>query len=299
MNARGPTRAGVALIAALVHLPGPSMTADELRALWDFARPEVSEARFRARAATATGDEQAILQTQIARTYGLRRRFDEARAELAAIEPRLPGLGAEARARWQLEWGRTWVSATHRDDEMTDAARETARRAYLDAVAIARGAGLDGLAVDALHMLAFVERDPAAALGWNERALALATSSADPSAVRWESALRHNAGLALHQAGRLDEALAMFEANVAVNERSGDLVRTRIAWWSVAWTLRGLGRVDEALAIQLRLERENDAAGTPDEYVFEELAALHAARGDDVRASQYRARQAAAKAAAR
>jgi hypothetical protein len=32
-----------------------------------------------------------------------------------------------------------------------------------------------------------------------------------------------------------------------------------------------MGRVDEALQNQLRLEREADLAGKPDRYVFEEL----------------------------
>jgi hypothetical protein len=48
----------------------------------------------------------------------------------------------------------------------------------------------------------------------------------------------------------------------------------------VAWTLRGLKRSDEALAIQQRLEREGDAAADPDPYVFEELELLYRERGE-------------------
>jgi hypothetical protein len=62
----------------------------------------------------------------------------------------------------------------------------------------------------------------------------------------------------------------------------------------VARTLRSLQRHDEALAIQLRLEREFDAAGQPDPYVFEELEALYRARGDADKAEHYNARRAAA-----
>ena len=61
----------------------------------------------------------------------------------------------------------------------------------------------------------------------------------------------------------------------------------------VAWTLRALARDDEALAIQLRLERECAAAGAPDPYVFEELAALYRARGDAAQAAAYDALRAA------
>ena len=55
----------------------------------------------------------------------------------------------------------------------------------------------------------------------------------------------------------------------------------------VAWTLRALGRIDEALEVQLRLERECEAAKAPDRYVFEELEILYRARGDERRANHY------------
>jgi hypothetical protein len=41
-----------------------------------------------------------------------------------------------------------------------------------------------------------------------------------------------------------------------------------------------MGRVDEALQNQLRLEREADLAGKPDRYVFEELNLLCASKGE-------------------
>jgi len=54
-----------------------------------------------------------------------------------------------------------------------------------------------------------------------------------------------------------------------------------------------LGRVDEALEMQLRLERECDDAGQPDRYVFEELEVLYRDKGDSKRAEHYQSRQAA------
>jgi hypothetical protein len=50
-------------------------------------------------------------------------------------------------------------------------------------------------------------------------------------------------------------------------------------------------RFDEALAIQLRLERERDTAGQPDRFVFEELEALYRERGDAERAAHYAQRR--------
>ena len=91
----------------------------------------------------------------------------------------------------------------------------------------------------------------------------------------------------------------MFQANIAVNERSVQPSKLRIAYWMVAWTLRGLGRIDEALVIQLRLEQENAAAGSPDPYVFEELGLLFQAKGDADQAALYAEKQARARSGAK
>ena len=62
----------------------------------------------------------------------------------------------------------------------------------------------------------------------------------------------------------------------------------------VAWTLRSLGRSDEALQIQLSLEKDADAAGKPDQYVFEELETLYRKAGNLSKAQHYAERKAAA-----
>jgi len=61
----------------------------------------------------------------------------------------------------------------------------------------------------------------------------------------------------------------------------------------VAWTLRALGRADEALAIQQRLDRESQAAGHADADVLEELEILYRARGAAREADAVAARRAA------
>ncbi len=55
----------------------------------------------------------------------------------------------------------------------------------------------------------------------------------------------------------------------------------------IAWTLRALERLQEALEIQLRLEKECDQAGEPDPYVFEELELLYRALNNGEQASFY------------
>ena len=78
--------------------------------------------------------------------------------------------------------------------------------------------------------------------------------------------------------------------------RGTDAAATRVAQWMVAWTLRALHRTAEALEIQLRLERECDAAGAPDPDVYAELELLYGALGNAERAAHYaKRRQALAK----
>ena len=61
---------------------------------------------------------------------------------------------------------------------------------------------------------------------------------------------------------------------MAARVRIGSDDRTRVARWMIGWTLRHLGRLDEARTVQAALKRELDAIGQVDPYVDEELALL-------------------------
>jgi len=254
---------------------------------WDFSDPATSERRFRDAIPGATGDDALVLLTQVARTHGLRKDFERARAVLAEVEPRLKDAGPEPKARYEQELGRTWSSATHPPSSQTPEARAKARGHFDAALAISRKAGLDGLAIDALHMMAFLDTAPADQERWAREALSVVEASTQPEAKRWEASVRNNLGYALHRQGRYEAALEQFRMALAIRERGTNATATRTARWMVAWTLRSMGRTDEALAIQLRLEKEGDAAGRPDPHVFDELALLYRAKGDEPRARHY------------
>ncbi len=266
------------------------MSAMDIASLWDFDDPAASEARFRAALAGAGDDDALILQTQIARTFSLRRRFDEAHAALDAIAPQLAAAGAEPRVRAHLERGRTWRSAQQPD---------RARPLFFGALRLAEIAGLEDLAIDAMHMVALVEPEPAGQLRWNERALAAAQAAADPKARNWDASLAHNIGMTLHGQGRYDDALAQFCIALAARERIGKPVGIRIAQWMLAWTLRSLGRHEEALAMLYALDREWAAAGGADGYVFDEIGENLAALGRADDAEPWRAKARAAHQAAK
>lgn len=269
-----------AMLAALLLTAAPLQAAVDLDALWDFARPAVSEQRFRQALSTASGDDALVLRTQIARTFGLRRDFDAAHRELDAIEPLLATAGAAPRVHALLERGRTLRSAGRLADALP---------LFQRAFDLADRERLEFLAADALHMLALVQPTPDAQIAVNRRVVAYAQNALDPRARRWDAAALNNIGVTLNEAGRHDEALPVLREALAAYERAGRPRNVRLARWMVAHTLRRLDRLDEALALQRALEADWAAAGEVDPYVFDELAVILAAKGDVDRAAYYRA----------
>ena len=262
--------------------------AVDVDALWNYQDPAGSEQRFRSALVAAVGDDALVLRTQIARTYSLRKRFDDAHAELDAIAPAVARAGPEVRVRALLERGRTRRSAGQPRD---------AEPLFLQAVEVAEGAGLRGLAGDAIHMVALVQPDLERKRAWHQRLLDFVGDSGDPKVRRWQAVAYNNLGSDLREAGRFAEALQAFEQALAAYRRDGKTGSVRIAQWQVANTLRLLRRIDDALQAQQALLAELQAAGETDPYVYEELALLHAACGDEDRAAHYRAlhREAAAR----
>ena len=266
------------------------MTID-ISTLWDFNKPEISEERFRSALSTASADDTIILQTQIARTYGLRRDFSQARQILANIEPQIQNANIEAKVRYYLELGRTYSSATHPPESQTAEVRELARSAYMRAVELAQNGELDSLAIDALHMMTFVDTEPEEQVEWNRKVMALMQSSTQQDAKKWAGSLHNNMGYVLYLLKHYEDALVEFELALDAHEQVGNPQKIRVAHWMIAWTLRALGQINEALEIQLQLEKECDEAGDPDPYVFEELELLYKALNNKEKAEFYATRR--------
>lgn len=270
---------GVALIAAAA-VAAQAATID-VDALWNYGDPAASEVRFRDALAGARGDDALILRTQIARTLGLRKRFDDAARELDAVQAQLEQAGPEVAVRHALERGR-WLRSSGRPADSLVWFERAFERAH--------AARLERLAADALHMRALAVPGLDERIAWNRRTIDYARASADPKARGWEASALNNIGSDLRAAGRLDESLSAFREALAAYERKGRADDTRFARWQVANVLRLQGRHDEALAQQLALERDAAAADAPDPYVYDELALLHAAAGNAEAADRARAR---------
>ncbi len=250
----------------------------DIDSFWEYSDPEASEKRFRQALVSAQGDERLELQTQIARTYGLRQQFDEAQELLDEIEEQLDGAGPRPRVRYLVERGRTFNSSGQ---------KEKARPLFIEAWETARAERFEGLAVDAAHMVAITSAGEPEAIEWNQRGLEIARESQDAKARALIPAMLNNNAWDLFDMGRYGEALPLFEEALVEWNFREKVQQIQIAKWSVARCLRALNRYEDALALQRELDAEHTAAGTVDGYVFEEIAENLAALGDMEAATPY------------
>ena len=186
------------------------------------------------------------------------------------------------RVRYLLERGR-------RDNSSGRIAEAT--NWFEQALAASQRDDLPGAAyyrVDALHMLA-IAAPPSETIEWHRKALAAANTATDARTRGWRASLLNNLGWTLHDRGEYAAALDCWREALAAREAMGDVGRIRIARWTVARGLRSLGRLDEAESMQRALASEFATTGTPDGYVFEELAEIALARGDRAAAQPWAA----------
>jgi tetratricopeptide (TPR) repeat protein len=235
-------------------------------ALWNYDDPAATEQQFRTLLPRAEqGDDRSYhiqLLTQIARAQGLQSHFAEAHATLDRAEALLPQLLGVAHIRYLLERGRVFNSSQQ---------VEQARPLFSNAEKIARAAQQDCYSSAALHRQA--NSAPAQEqLGWNLRALTLAEQSSQPRARTWRGSLFNNIGWTHHDAGRYQQALAMFQKALDERIASGSAAQIRIARWCIARAQRSLGQFETALATQRELLAELERTGEKDSYVAEEIA---------------------------
>lgn len=263
-----------------MDINAPSALPD-LAALWNYSKPDETEVKFREilPEAEASGDRSyhAQLLTQIARCNSLQRKFDEAHAILDDVEKMIGEERGVARVRYLLERGRTVNSSGD---------RVGSRPYFAEALELGRELGEENHAIDAAHMLGIVH-DGDESLRWNEVAIEMTEAASDPVARRWMGPLYNNTGWTYHDKGEHARALELFEKNVAWHTEQKTKRGLFIAKWCVARTLRSLGRLDDALAMQHALHDAMIADGEPDGYVYEELGELYLAQGKSDEARPY------------
>lgn len=262
------------ILLVSVLLGGDAVEGEDKRPdfdkLWNYQDPAATEKKFRAlRAEVADEDLDYRLQldTQIARTLGLQRKFAEAHAALDAVQEKLTDDTATARVRYLLERGRT---------HNTSGAPQKARPLFEKAWELGKQHKLAFHAVDAAHMLAIVAPKDGK-LRWNIAAIEHAEQCDDERAKGWLGALYNNIGWDFSEAGEYEKALDYHRRCLAWHRARNEKAERetsrgeRIARWSVAKQLRLLKRAEEALAIQRELLAFYDEAGEPDGFVYEEM----------------------------
>ncbi len=102
--------------------------------LWDYSHPDQTEIKFRKVLLQIPENDPAYLEllTQIARTQGLQRKFDEAHQTLDQVEKALDENPSRAKVRYLLERGRVFNSSGHADEARPffEQALDLAKRAW-------------------------------------------------------------------------------------------------------------------------------------------------------------------------
>jgi tetratricopeptide (TPR) repeat protein len=250
--------------------------------LWDYNNPAETEQVFRrmlAEGAASGGglSEESVyllqLKTQIGRTLSLQRRFEEAHAILDEVQAEMAGNDV-VEVRYLLERGRTLNSGKRAAEAVP-----LFRRAF----EIADDIAADFYAVDALHMLGIAAETAEERMDWNLKAIDYAKNSEQEKANNWLGSLYNNTAWGLFDAGQYEEALTLFRRAQTLREAEGDAEKINIARWSVAKTLRVMGRVKEALSVLRQLEAES----LPDGFTEEEIAECFLALGNTTAARPY------------
>lgn len=230
--------------------------------LWDYADPAATEQKFRQILDTepTLTDLSYHLQllTQLARTYSLRRMFDESQNILDEVRSALGDEPTLEQLRYHLEQGRVYNSSGD---------KSRAREEFDKALAISDSVSADFHTVDTLHMLAIISK-PDEAIEWNKKAMLKAESSADERAQGWLGSLYNNLGWSYFGKKDFNSALDIFRKGLDWQLSKGREKQASIAKWSVARTLRAMGKVEDALDLQLELEHESKES---DGYNYEEI----------------------------
>jgi len=251
-------------------------------ALWNYQHPDSTEMKFRVLLPEIkdSGDTDYYLQllTQIARTQGLQRKYDDAHKTLDEVDSLLTEKTKTAKIRYLLERGRAFRSSGF---------PEKAKPLFLEAWDFGVENKLDLYAIDAAHMMGIVE-PPEKQLDWSLKALDLTEKTDDKQAKGWLGSLYNNIGWTYHDLGEYEKALELFLKGQKWREEIKDDPGTRIAKWTVARTYRSLGKLDEALEVQLALmnefeENQLEQSG----YIFEELAEIYVLKKQKEEAKKY------------
>lgn len=238
------------------------MTSYEIDALWDYNDPAATEIKFRELLSQADLHTDIIfeIQTQIARTYSLRKMYDQAHTLLDTLAVNLMTRSPLLRCRYALERGRCFNSSGD---------KASARPLFLEAYAAALEFKADFYIIDALHMLAIADAEKC--FEWNEKALHIANSTADQRARDWLSSLYNNIGWDHYDHHDYASALSYFQKSLSYTIERNLISKKYYALWAVSHVYRMLGQIQQALSTLFIMQEEYPDQSKNDPFVYEEL----------------------------
>jgi hypothetical protein len=264
---------GAFLLALALAGPAQALTSAEIDAAWNFDDPVASEGRFRAeRARWPDGSREALeIDTQIARTLGLQKRYVEASALLDTVSVSSWSAPPRVDVRFLLERGRV-ANSSGVPAQATIWFRQALARTADDRLPDAAF-----YRIDALHMMG-IAAPASERTAWNRQALAAVDAATEPRARGWRASILNNLGWSLLDDGDATGALDAWQQALVAREATGNVELTRIARWTVARGLRANGRLDEAERLQREIAADLGREGKTDPYVQEELAEIAKAK---------------------
>ncbi len=227
-------------------------------AYWNYSDSKATEEKFREILSSAQDINYiAELKTQIARTLGLQRKFEDGHLLLSEIENDLIQNNPQIATRYYLEKGRLYNSNNEKADAI---------KMFEKATDIANKNELDFYHLDALHMLGIATTDEVS-LAWNEKAIDTAEKAKEERAKNWLGSLYNNTGWTYFDMKNYEKATALFHKCLFWNIDKQRDANARIAKYSIAKCKRMMQKNDEALFILHEIEGVGD-----DGYIYEELA---------------------------
>src|SRR5207302_1880258 len=231
---------------------------------WNFNKPDETEQKFREilpRAEMAHDTSYlAQLLTQIARSQGLQGKFEDAHATLDRVEKMLTPDLKLARVRYLLERGRAFNSSDHQDKALP---------LFTQAYTLAESIYENGLAIDAVHMVAIAEPDKKAQIEWNLKGIAMA--EADPKWGGWVRALYNNIRESYLALKDYEQAYFYFH-KLAKFQKEKDGEADRYTLKDEAKALRLGGNPEISLEIIQPIFEKIHSENQDDGYILEELA---------------------------
>lgn len=251
---------------------------------WNYSDLNETENRIRSQLPsgdqpwTATGIE---VLTQLVRVYSLQGRRKEAHSVLESIRGLLPTLPDSERGRPEvrffLEEGRLHCLSMY---------PAKALDSFVKAWKQADRLNLHLFAIDAAYMFS-ITLPMKQGKKWLHAAIELAEKSQESAGRAWLSHLYMMQGWHAFDTHDYSKALGFFESAIASRSANNPEVHPRTLLWCQARALRALGRIDEALKIQMGLQLEFEGAGETNGHVSLEIAECHLALNDPDKAKSF------------